>query len=241
MRHLAEDIFHPGGVELTRKTVAALKLPGGARLVELGCGTGTTARMLAEEFGLRVSALDRSRLNVERAEARFGGVRPAAQFLCADAQSLPFEDGAFDAALAECTFSLFADQSAALRETLRILKPGGQFAITDMATGGPLPKDVARVLAPWTCLADAVDEQSYAAIFRAHGFQVTEICDESWGLGALILELKRKLLALGAGRLAAPSMPDLDIGAIRFWLDRFKGLVADGTIRYLRFQLLKSS
>ena len=93
------------------------------------------------------------------------------------AQSLPFDDGVFDAALAECTFSLFADQPASLRELHRTLKPGGQVAATDMATGGPLPEDVASVLAPWTCLADAVDQDSYAATFQANGFDVMEICD----------------------------------------------------------------
>lgn len=237
VRYLAEDIFHPGGADLTRKTVAALNLPPGARLLELGCGSGTTAGLLAGEFGLRVSGLDRSAANIARAGARFGTLEPAPRFICADAQSLPFEDSFFDAALAECTFSLFADQPAALREAHRTLKPGGRFAVTDMATGGPLPEDVASVLAPWTCLADAVDELSYAAIFRANGFEVAEISDESWGLDALILQLKRRLLLLGAGQLLAQPMPELDAGVIRHWLERFKCLVADGTIRYLRFQL----
>ena len=239
VRFLAEDIFHPGGEKLTRKTVAAMKLPPGARLLELGCGTGTSARLLADEFGLEVSALDRSPSNVARAESRFATASPGVKFYCADALSLPFAEATFDAALAECTFSLFPDQQIALGEAHRSLKPGGQFAVTDMATGGPLPDDVASVLAPWTCLADAVDEERYAATFRAGGFDVVSVSDESWGLSELMLQLKRRLLLLGAGRLATQPLPELDLTTIRYWLKRFKELVDEGAIRYLRFQLLR--
>ena len=240
VRYLAEDIFHPGGEALSRKTVEAMNLPAGARIVELGCGTGTTAQLLAKAYGLQVSAIDRSAANVERAQTRFDANQPAATFTCADAQSLPFEDGIFEAALAECTFSLFPDQSAALAEIHRTLKPGGPFAVTDMATGRALPEDVAEVLAPWTCLADAVDEESYAALFRANGFQVLEISDESWGLQDLMLQIKRKLLLLSTGRLVAPgALPELDTASIRHWLERIRELVEVGTIRYLRFQLAR--
>jgi hypothetical protein len=240
VRYLAEDIFHPGGEALSRKTVEAMNLPPGARIVELGCGTGTTAQLLAKDFGLQVSAIDRSAANVERAKARFGALQPAARFTCADAQSLPFEDGIFEAALAECTFSLFPDQKAALREVHRTLKPGGQFAVTDMATGRALPEDVASVLAPWTCLADAADQESYTALFQSNGFRVLDISDESWGLKELMLQIKRKLLLLSTGRLVAPgALPDLDTASIRRWLARIRELVDDGTIRYLRFQLAR--
>jgi SAM-dependent methyltransferase len=221
VRFLAEDIFHPGGEKLTRKTVAAMKLPPGARLLELGCGTGTSARLLADEFGLEVSALDRSPSNVARAESRFATASPGVKFYCADAQSLPFAEATFDAALAECTFSLFPDQQAALGEAHRSLD------------------DVASVLAPWTCLADAVDEGRYAATFRAGGFRVVSVSDESWGLSELMLQLKRRLLLLGAGRLATQPLPELDLTTIRYWLKRFKELVDEGAIRYLRFQLLR--
>jgi len=238
VRQLAEDIFHPGGAALTRKTVAAMNLPPGATLVELGCGTGTSAMLLAEEFGLKISALDISAANIERAKVRAGSLCDQIRFEQADAQSLPFEAGKFDAALAECTFSLFPDQATALGEIRRVLKPGGHLAVTDMATGGPLPADIASVLAPWTCLADAIDQDAYVHRFENEGFSVVEISDESAGLDQMILSLKRKLLLLGVGRaMANRSVPDFDPGVVRHWLDRFQQEVDSGIIRYLRFQL----
>lgn len=238
VRQLAEDIFHPGGEALTRKTVAAMNLPPGATVVELGCGTGSSAMLLAEEFSLQISAIDISAANIERAKHRAGALCDHIRFEQADARSLPFETGKFDAALAECTFSLFPDPATALGEIRRVLKPGGQLAVTDMATGGPLPEDIASVLAPWTCLADAIDQDAYANRFENAGFSVLEISDESAGLDQMVLALKRKLLLLGVGSaMATQSVPDFDPAVIRHWLDRFKQEVDKGIIRYLRFHL----
>ena len=70
VRHLAGDIFHPGGPELTHRTIAAMGLPAGAHIADLGCGTGTSALMLAENPGLNVSAIDISADNIKRAQDR---------------------------------------------------------------------------------------------------------------------------------------------------------------------------
>ena len=243
VRHLAGDIFHPGGEDLTRRTIAAMKLHAGAHIADLGCGTGTSALMLARDPGLNVSGIDLSADNIRRARDRLtaepqpvGKVR----FQQADARELPFDDGQFDGILAECTFSLFVQQKAVLEEVKRVLKPAGQLGITDMAVGGPLPDDIATIVAPWTCLVDAVDQQAYSDMFTQAGFETREFSDESAGLINLINLLKRKLLMLGVGSvLAGVGMPKFDIAEIRHWLDRIATEVEKGSIRYLRFNLQK--
>jgi len=242
VRRLAEDIFHPGGAELTNKTVAAMNLPAGAAIADLGCGTGTTAMMLARYYDFRVSAVDISAANIERAIQRMGADHAAIRFCQADARQLPFNDSELDGIIAECTFSLFTEQECVLSEIRRVLKPGGKLAITDMATRGSLPEDIAGILAPWTCLADAVDEETYRAMFESAGFEIQITADESAGLISLVRMLKRKLLLLGAGVLAKGAPPELDLAdfdlaTTKFWLDRFKTEVEKGSIRYLRFNL----
>ena len=238
VRNLAEDIFHPGGEDLTRRTIVAMDLPAHATVADLGCGTGTTALMLARDFSLQVSGLDLSAANIERAIERTDTNSAAVKFIQADAQKLPFEDNELDGILAECSFSLFADQAAVLAEIKRVLKPGGKLAITDMAIGGPLPADIAEVISPWTCLVDAMDQQNYAQGFATAGFEIQVIADESAGLTKLMQLLKRKLLLLGAGGLlAGGSMPTFDLATIKYWLDRLQAEVEKGSIRYLRFNL----
>ncbi len=238
VRDLAEDIFHPGGEDLTRRTIAAMDLPAHATVADLVCVTGTTALMLDRDFNLQVTGVDLSAANIERAIERTDTNSAAVRFMQADAQKLPFEGNELDGILAECSFSLFADQAAVLAEIKRVLKPGGKFAITDMAIGGPLPADIAEVISPWTCLVDAKDQQNYAQEFAAAGFEIQIIADESASLTNLIQLLKRKLLLLGAGGvLAGGSMPAFDLATIKYWLDRFQAEVEKGTIRYLRFNL----
>ncbi len=238
VRQLADDSFHPGGADLTCRTVAAMELPVHATVADLGCGTGTTALMLARDFDLHVSGVDLSAANIERAGDRMGSNGTTVRFIQADAHDLPFDDDELDGILAECSFSLFADQAAALGEIKRVLKPGGKLAITDMAVGGPLPVDIAEVVAPWTCLVDALDQDTYGKVFAAARFTVQALADESAGLTRLIQQLKRKLLLLGAGGLfVGDTLPTFDLAKIKHWLDRFQSEVEQGSIRYLRFNL----
>jgi arsenite methyltransferase len=237
VRYLAEDIFHPGGQELTKKTIAAMNLPAGAAIADLGCGTGTTAMMLARDYDLRVRGVDISAANIERAVERLNPEHATVRFCRADAHELPFKDSELDGLIAECTFSLFSDQQTVLAEIRRVLKPGGKLAVTDMATRGTLPEDIVAILAPWTCLADAVDQETYMEMFATAGFEIQAMADESAGLVSLVRTLKRKLL-LGAGAaLANDVLPTTDLATLKFWLDRFETEVEQGAIRYLRFNM----
>jgi len=241
VRHLAEDIFHPGGEALTLRTVQSLQLGQGASILDLGCGVGSTALLLNRSCVLRVSAVDLSAANVAVARERAAAESADIRFLRADVHELPFPDGSFDAALAECTLSLFAKPAVALREIGRVLKPDGQLAVSDMAVGGRLPDDIQSVLAPWTCLADAVTEQQYRHRFESAGYAIEEFADESQALLDMIVLLKRKLLLLSAGSLLAGQNTDaIEPETILHWLNRFKSEVASGTIRYLRFRLSRA-
>ena len=244
VRNLAEDIFHPGGEELTRKTITVMQLPEYARIADLGCGTGSTAIQLAREFDLDVSALDISAINIERAAQRAKEAGVSIRFNQSDVKRLPYANNELDAVLAECTFSLFGQQEEVLAEIRRVLKPAGKLAISDMATAGPLADDIAAILAPWTCLTDAVEQATYEQMFVKAGFKIQTTADESSALISLVRMLKRKLLVLGAGavfnsKVQTPSgLLAFDLPAIKFWLDRFESEVKKGTIRYLRFNMV---
>jgi hypothetical protein len=238
VRQLAGDSFHPGGEELTRRAIAAMSLPRGATLADLGCGTGTTALMLAGEGNLRISAVDFSASNIERAGKRMKAAGVTARFHHADVHQLPFSDQQMDGVLAECSFSLFARQRAVLAEIRRVLRPGGKLAVTDMAVNGDLPGDVSAFIAPWTCLAGARDRESWSNLFTEAGFGIQAFADESAGLTGLVGQLKRKILLLGTSALlfAGPT-PVIDLASVKHWLNRFEELVQAGSIRYLRFNL----
>jgi SAM-dependent methyltransferase len=118
-----------GGEDARRHAVRALIEAGAGRVLEVGCGWGELAERIARETGATVVATDLSPRMVELARARGIDARVA------DVQDLPFADGTFDAVVAAWMLYHVPDLDRALREVVRVLKPGGTFvAITNSAS-----------------------------------------------------------------------------------------------------------
>jgi ubiquinone/menaquinone biosynthesis C-methylase UbiE len=93
-----------------------------ARILDLGCGTGILAARIVRAIpGTTVAGCDFSPGMLRHAAAR--SHRPG--WVCGDAQRLPFRSESFDAIACTEAFHWFPDQPAALRECLRVLRPGG--------------------------------------------------------------------------------------------------------------------
>jgi len=114
--------------------LAAPRLPETARILDVGTGTGQLAlRVLARCPGATVVGVDPSggMLDAAGAEAdRLLAPSDRARFerAIAPADHIPSPDGAFDAALSSFVFQLVPNRARALRETRRVLRPGGLLA-----------------------------------------------------------------------------------------------------------------
>ncbi len=95
----------------------------GARVLDVGCGTGLVALEMARR-GHAVSGIDISEPMLACARARV----PAASFALGRAESLPYPDASFDLVTSAQTFHWF-DQATALAEVARVLRPGGVLAV----------------------------------------------------------------------------------------------------------------
>ena len=95
----------------------------GERWADIGCGTGHLAAELAAA-GLEVTGIDRSPEMLAYADRRFGA-EERLRFELAGADALPFEDGSVDGVVATSLAGCLADPEAFLRETRRVLRPGG--------------------------------------------------------------------------------------------------------------------
>ncbi|MDX2169356.1 MAG: class I SAM-dependent methyltransferase [Deltaproteobacteria bacterium] len=107
------------------RLAAALRLPAGARLLDLGCGVGHLLHWLARHGAAAALHGTDLSLNSLRA-ARAGGVAG----LCAgDAAALPYRDASFDAVVCNGAAHHLPDLPAALRELRRVLRPGGRLVL----------------------------------------------------------------------------------------------------------------
>ncbi|HWN63045.1 MAG TPA: methyltransferase domain-containing protein, partial [Streptosporangiaceae bacterium] len=112
---LLGESYHPGGLALTRRLAQALGLRPGRHVIDVASGPGTTARLLAAEFGATVDGVDLGQPAVERARsaAEAAGLPSAVRFCVGDAECLPLAGGLADAVVCECAFCTFPDKAAA--------------------------------------------------------------------------------------------------------------------------------
>jgi SAM-dependent methyltransferase len=156
----------------------------GQRALDVGCGPGALTTELVGRLGAdAVAAADPSEPFVQAARSRHPGVEVA----LAGAEDLPFDDGAFDAALAQLVVSFMSDPIAGLVEMRRVTRGGGVVAacVWDLA-GGNAP------LSPFWRAVHALDpgardesamagvgEGQLAALLEAAGLHNVED-DELW-------------------------------------------------------------
>jgi len=120
-----DETLDPRGPDSLFDLVAAMGLPAGSTVVDVGCGRGRQAVELARRFGftvIGVDPLDRTADATKEAETlRTGSVR----FTNGTAESIPVDNAQVD--LIFCRESLmYTDLSAAMSEFARVLRPGGR-------------------------------------------------------------------------------------------------------------------
>jgi len=233
VRELMGESFHPGGPELTARTVADMRLQPGARVLDVACGTGLSTFLLARDHGAVAVGLDLGQDNLDAARAADDAARLDVSFVLGDAAKLPFEDASFDAVLCECALSTFDDKPAVLAEIARVTRHGGRLGLSDMAVYGALPPRVAELAGPWACLDAGTVEETQCAVLEA-GFRIAACHDESAQLHALALDLKRKLVVVGLGRVSGLLGTDVDLGELRETIDEARAAVGDGVVQYFR-------
>jgi ubiquinone/menaquinone biosynthesis C-methylase UbiE len=116
---------------LRQAFLADIPFPAGARVLDVGCGTGVLTRRLARLSTVEtVIGVDPAPALLERARELANDV-PNISFQEADGRSLPFDDEAFDVVVFDSTLSHVPEPGRALAEAHRILCPSGWLAIFD--------------------------------------------------------------------------------------------------------------
>lgn len=110
-------------------------------VLDVACGTGGTACFLAETFGCRIVGIDASDLRIKRAQRKKARCDLPVEFHQADAYHLSFPEDTFDTVFCECTLC-HLDIGQALREMVRVTKPGGQMGIHDLCWQENVPDTI---------------------------------------------------------------------------------------------------
>ena len=158
---------------------ALAQLNAGERVLDLGSGGGIDVLLSAKRVGPTGKAygLDMTdeMLALARENQRKAGLENV-EFLKGEIENIPLPEDSVDVVISNCVINLSADKDRVLREAIRVLRPGGRFAVSDVVVCGPVPADIRRNVELWVgCVAGAMEESEYRTKLTAAGFADIEI------------------------------------------------------------------
>ena len=158
---------------------ALAELKAGEVVLDLGSGGGIDVLLSARRVGPTGKAygLDMTDEMLALAEQnkRKSGLENV-EFLKGVIEDIPLPDNSVDVIISNCVINISADKDKVIAEAFRVLKPGGRFAVSDVVTRGPVPKEIAKNVLMWVgCISGALEESDYKAKLANAGFQNIDI------------------------------------------------------------------
>jgi arsenite methyltransferase len=158
---------------------AVADLRNGDTVLDLGSGAGADALISARRVAPdgHVIGLDMTdeMLAVARANAAAAGIDNA-EFVKGYLEELPLADASVDVVISNCVINLSADKPRVLREAVRVLRPGGRFAIADIVADADMDDATRADTAQWTgCIAGALTRAELERSLAGAGLVDVEI------------------------------------------------------------------
>jgi SAM-dependent methyltransferase len=187
------------------KVAEAARIRAGQRVLDVACGTGVLARELAVR-GARVAGIDPNPGMVAVARR----ITPAAEWHEGAAELLPFADASFDAVASPFGLMFFSDRPRALREMMRVLRPGGRLVVAVWDSLDHIPAYASLV-----ALLERTAGRAAADALRA-----PFVLGERPGLGTLFAQagIPSAAIATYRGSAQFPSIRTMVEADLRGWL-----------------------
>jgi arsenite methyltransferase len=151
----------------------------GETVLDLGSGAGFDCFLAAKRVGRtgRVIGVDMTPEMVTKARANARAVGASnVEFRLGEVEHLPVPDATVDAILSNCVINLSPDKAAVFREALRVLKPGGRLAISDVVAVQPMPRELAESVEALTgCIAGSAGIEELRSMLAEAGFDQVQI------------------------------------------------------------------
>jgi len=162
------------GERATAMMAEAVAPQPGARVVEVACGIGGTARHLARRHGADVVATNLSAAQCAqgRAITAAEGLADSIRFAAADYHALPFRNRTFDVWWNQEALLYSTDKERVFREALRVLRPGGCLMLSDLVVSDEAPDAAVDELGRRISAPGFWSPGRYRALFGRLGLRV---------------------------------------------------------------------
>ena len=178
------DDFLKACANLNDLMVAKGRIDSSSKVLDLGCGNGTTAIWLSGDQDCHVTGVDLSGVRVQNAKYKMSGLdRPAQDKLAfekASATELPFDEGTFSHLWSQAVIYHVPDKESALAEAYRVLEAGGIMVFDDLIKPQPNISAATKEFVYDRLLFDTpYNFESYQEALKKTGFKVLEAHDLS--------------------------------------------------------------
>jgi len=179
MAVIGKRVIHPGGRAATEQLLERAAIDQDTKVLDVGCGVGTTAITVAERFGADVTAVDIEPLMLRRAHEAVNAAdaEESVHVRQGDILALDFPDDAFDVVIAEAV-TMFVDRSRAAEELIRVCRPGGRVLATEFMWRRPPSEEAREIFLGQVCPGlrfDTADD--WVRIYTEAGLSNIEIDD----------------------------------------------------------------
>lgn len=171
---LSVDHAHPGGKKLTDVLIQEISTMGTARVLDVGCGTGATAELLAAYPGTDVTGIDLHPKMVAQAAERARRSENTFKIISGSAELLPFHDASFDWVLSE-SVTAFTHAQKSLAEYFRVLKPGGTFIADEMTIERALTSAESAPIKALYGVPDLFTPEEWQQLLHSAGFNDIQV------------------------------------------------------------------
>lgn len=179
----AVPFMHLGGKDATEKLLEMCRVSDAERVLDVGCGGGDTACLVAQKYAIRVDGVDLSEVMVESAnsKARKVGCAELVVFQVGSIYELPYENETFDVVYLESVLTpLPGEKSLAMVEMLRVLRPGGRLGVNESIVDSSAPEEWVTLMAEHPAFYGYFTAQKLYDLFDAAGLQTIEMVEHPY-------------------------------------------------------------
>ena len=214
---------HPEAMRHTNEIMAnAVPLGAGMRVLDLGCGYGSTARYLAGNFGCRVTGVNISEKELElaRSRGREAGLDDLLRFEYGDFHRLGYADASYDVVWSQEAFLHAADKNAVLMECMRVLKAEGSLIFTDITVARDTPDEDRAKIYDRVKSPDMWDFDDYRGALFKLGFTIAREEDWSQYVARSYAWVRKRLVEQREALLSRVGAETVDgtVESLSFWV-----------------------
>lgn len=234
-RNIWQDNMHMGippyegasleeAMDNTNRVMAeAAEISSSDKVLDLGCGYGSTARFIAKQYGCSVigNTIGNEELRLAQERAEDSDVSHLLKFEWGDFHNVAYADASFDVVWSQEAFLHGADKGKILSECYRVLKPGGTLIFSDILVRRETPQaDRERIYARLNTV-DIWDFDDYKEALPKQGFELLKAEDHSQYVaptyGGIVSGVREHRDAL-VQRIGDETV-DKTIAALDFWVE----------------------